>query len=132
MILLLYGGSTGNFCHDSTNELLTFCYRDPLNGFYCDGLWFNTAILTPCGPNNNFYSAAANGMGLVSEAIMVELGGINILSKFNHPLSFNLLSSGYQTRQEGEERLIHTLNNMLDIWPRNLNETGWMLHFTNR
>ena len=30
--------------------------------------------MTPCGPNNNFYSAAGIGMGLVTEAIMVELG----------------------------------------------------------
>ena len=30
--------------------------------------------MTPCGPNNNFYSAAGTGMGLVTEAIMVELG----------------------------------------------------------
>ena len=30
--------------------------------------------MTPCGPNNNFYSAAGSGMGLVTEAIMVELG----------------------------------------------------------
>ena len=30
--------------------------------------------LTPCGPGNNFYSAAGSGMGLVSEAIMTELG----------------------------------------------------------
>ena len=30
--------------------------------------------MTPCGPDNNFYSAAGAGMGLVTEAIMVELG----------------------------------------------------------
>ena len=30
--------------------------------------------MTPCGPNNNFYSSAGTGMGMVSEAIMVELG----------------------------------------------------------
>ena len=30
--------------------------------------------MTPCGPNNNFYSAAGTGMGLVTETIMVELG----------------------------------------------------------
>ena len=28
----------------------------------------------PCGANNNFYSSAGTGMGLVSEAIMTELG----------------------------------------------------------
>ena len=36
--------------------------------------------VTPCGPNNHFYSNAGNGMGLVSEAIMVELGKTNIKS----------------------------------------------------
>ena len=30
--------------------------------------------MTPCGPNNNFYSSAGTGMGMVTEAIMVELG----------------------------------------------------------
>ena len=44
-----------------------------MNGFYCDSLWI-ADILTPCGPNNNFYSAAGTGMGFVAEAIMVELG----------------------------------------------------------
>ena len=48
-------------------------FRDPGNGFWCDGLWFSD-YPTPCGPSNNFYSAAGTGMGLVSEAIMTELG----------------------------------------------------------
>ena len=32
----------------------------------------------PCGPNNNQYSSAGTGMGLVSEAIVVELGNYSI------------------------------------------------------
>ena len=46
--------------------------RDPQNGFWCDNLRLNN--LVPCGAQNNFYSAAGTGMGLVTEAIMVELG----------------------------------------------------------
>ena len=54
-------------------------FRDPLNGFYCDTLRFTSEILTPCGPNNNFYSAAGTGMGFISEAIMVELGTLFVI-----------------------------------------------------
>ena len=35
--------------------------------------------MVPCGPQNNFYSAAGTGMGLVTEAIMVELGQSKIM-----------------------------------------------------
>ena len=49
-------------------------YRDSLNGFWFDSLALDLDVMTPCGPDNNFYSAAGIGMGLVSEAIMVELG----------------------------------------------------------
>ena len=54
-------------------------YRVPLNGLYCDKLRFSVSW-TPCGPNNNQYSSAGTGMGLVSEAIMVELGKCNFSS----------------------------------------------------
>ena len=60
-------------------------FRDPGNGFWCDGLWFSGST-TPCGPNNNFYSAAGTGMGLLSEAIMTELGEIILLIIFNSSL----------------------------------------------
>merc|ERR1711971_1399479 len=86
-------------------------FRAPGNGFWCDGLWFSSDYPTPCGASNNFYSAAGTGMGLVSEAIMTELG--------------------YQTRQQAEERLVQSLNSLITDWPR---ETfrGFMVHFTNR
>ena len=48
-------------------------FRDPQNGFWCDSMWLSD-YQTPCGPSNNFYSSAGTGMGLVSEAIMTELG----------------------------------------------------------
>ena len=51
--------------------------RDPQNGFWCDNLFPND--LRPCGAQNNFYSAAGTGMGLVSEAIMVELGWMELI-----------------------------------------------------
>merc|ERR1719270_243140 len=56
------------------DDIVTFWrqFRDPQNGFWCDNLLPND--LRPCGAQNNFYSAAGTGMGLVSEAIMVELG----------------------------------------------------------
>ena len=47
-------------------------FRDPDNGFWCDTLRLENFI--PCGAQNNFYSSAGTGMGLVSETIMVELG----------------------------------------------------------
>ena len=49
-------------------------FRDPDNGFWCDTLRLDSDIMTPCGPNNNFYSSAGTGMGMVSETIMAELG----------------------------------------------------------
>ena len=49
-------------------------FRDPDNGFWCDTLRLDRDIMTPCGPNNNFYSSAGTGMGMVTETIMVELG----------------------------------------------------------
>ena len=48
-------------------------FRDPQNGFWCDSMWLSD-YQTPCGPSNNYYSSAGTGMGLVSEAIMTELG----------------------------------------------------------
>ena len=48
-------------------------FRDPQNGFWCDSMWLSD-YQTPCGASNNFYSSAGTGMGLVSEAIMTELG----------------------------------------------------------
>ena len=104
-------------------------FRDPGNGFWCDGLWFSQSSTTPCGPANNFYSAAGTGMGLVSEAIMTELGErIQSHSDLNCQ-SFSVV--GYQTRQEAEVRLVESLNSLLSDWPR---ETfrGFMVHFTNR
>jgi len=86
-------------------------YRDPENGFWCDSLWFSSGTQTPCGAQNNFYSSAGTGMGLVTEAIMVELG--------------------YQTREEAELRLIQTMTSLLTLWPRET-FTGFLVHFTNR
>ena len=48
-------------------------FRDQKNGFWCDSMWLSD-YQTPCGASNNFYSSAGTGMGLVSEAIMTELG----------------------------------------------------------
>jgi len=86
-------------------------FRDPDTGLWCDTLRFTSGTLTPCGPGNNFYSAAGSGMGLVSEAIMTELG--------------------YQTRQQAEERLVQSLTSLITDWPRET-FSGFMVHFTNR
>ena len=57
-------------------------FRDPLTGFWCDNLYFaahpDDPPTNPCGPEVNLYSAAGTGMGLVSEAIMAELGNHSI------------------------------------------------------
>lgn len=86
-------------------------FRDPLNGFWCDSLWFSTAERLSCGEGNNFYSSAGMGMGLVSEAIAAELG--------------------IQTREEGAERVRFTLEQVVSSWPREPDH-GFMQHFTNR
>ena len=50
-------------------HLLTWIFRDPLNGAWCDSLyhpdhpWLDPDVeefeeMTPCGPDNNFYSSA--------------------------------------------------------------------------
>ena len=53
-------------------------FRDPLTGFWCDNLYFADSPedppTNPCGPEVNVYSSAGTGMGLISEAIMTELG----------------------------------------------------------
>ena len=72
-MLFLSGNNSGKKMNEvKVNNI--FHFRDPDNGFWCDTLRLNEAVMTPCGPNNNFYSAAGTGMGLVTETIMVELG----------------------------------------------------------
>ena len=63
------------YINRTSPKRMIFC-RDPLNGLYCDKLRFSEFF--PCGPNNNQYSSAGTGMGLVSEAIVVELGNYSI------------------------------------------------------
>ena len=48
--------------------------RVACTGVWCDTLRFNQVPIVECGANNNFYSSAGTGMGLVSEAIATELG----------------------------------------------------------
>merc|ERR1712223_567862 len=90
-------------------------FRDPLNGAWCDNLYFPDVEefeeLTPCGEDNNFYSSAGMGMGLVSEAAAVELG--------------------IQTREDGEARVRQSLETVLSSWPRETTH-GFLQHFTTR
>ena len=126
-------------------------HRDPLNGAWCDNLYFpdveELEELTPCGEDNNFYSSAGEkcfsaskstfvesslhlwqgmGMGLVSEAAAVELG--------------------IQTREDGEARVRvsrsegspmfswqvrQSLETVLSSWPRETTH-GFLQHFTTR
>ena len=77
------GNNSGKDVISFSYSLLYFNFRDPENGFWCDTLRLNQAVMTPCGPNTNFYSAAGTGMGLVTEAIMVELGECHTLVTSN-------------------------------------------------
>jgi len=90
-------------------------FRDPLTGLWCDNLYFQAhpddPPTNPCGPDNDHYSSAGTGMGLVSEAVMAELG--------------------YQTKEQAETRVIKTLTKVLSKWPRE-NFSGFLVHFTNR
>ena len=63
-------------------------FRDPDTGFWCDTLRLENFV--PCGAQNNFYSSAGTGMGLVSEAIMVELGQSNIYFSCNENTGLRL------------------------------------------
>ena len=72
------GNNSGKDVISFSLSILYSNFRDPENGFWCDTLRLNQAVMTPCGPSNNFYSAAGTGMGLVTEAIMVELGKLKI------------------------------------------------------
>ena len=40
-------------------------------------------------------------------------------------------NAGHQTRQQGETRVLQSLNNLVTKWPRE-NFSGFMVHFTNR
>jgi len=84
-------------------------FRDPGTGFWCDTLRFQNFV--PCGPSNNFYSSAGTGMGLATEAVMTELG--------------------FSSREDAEARLVESMTNLLNDWPRESNR-GFMQHFTNR
>ena len=68
-------------------------------------------------------------MGLVSEAIMTELGERDRV----HDVSCDelLRSAGYQTRPEAEARLVQSLTALIADWPRET-FSGFMVHFTNR
>ena len=72
MCTLLGNGSTRQKIMDDIVGVWNL-FRDQGTGLWCDSLWF-ADYQTPCGPDNNFYSSAGTGMGLVSEAIMTELG----------------------------------------------------------
>ena len=68
-------------------------------------------------------------MGLVSEAIMTELG--ETVETIQFILTELLCSAGYQTRQQAEERLVQSLTSLITDWPRET-FSGFMVHFTNR
>ena len=40
-------------------------------------------------------------------------------------------NAGHQTRQQGETRVLQSLNNLVTKWPRET-FSGFMVHFTNR
>jgi len=119
--LLLLLSASGNGAPEVRQNILDDLYkvwrafRDPLNGAWCDNLYFPDVEefeeLTPCGEDNNFYSSAGMGMGLVSEAAAVELG--------------------IQTREDGEARVRQSLETVLSSWPRETTH-GFLQHFTTR
>mmetsp|Transcript_12012 Transcript_12012/g.18967 ORF Transcript_12012/g.18967 Transcript_12012/m.18967 type:complete len:504 (+) Transcript_12012:122-1633(+) len=93
------------------NEMFTFwdAFRDPLTGLYCDSLYFGDS--NSCGEDNNLYSSAATGMGLIADCVFAELG---------------LLS-----RSVANERALQTINSFIQSWPRE-NFSGFFVHFTSR
>eukprot|EP00933_Yihiella_yeosuensis_P069957 TRINITY_DN7715_c0_g1_i1.p1 TRINITY_DN7715_c0_g1~~TRINITY_DN7715_c0_g1_i1.p1 ORF type:complete len:546 (+),score=79.46 TRINITY_DN7715_c0_g1_i1:90-1727(+) len=83
-------------------------YRDARNGAYCDFLSLRDDIT--CSNANNFYSLAAVGMGLVTDAVFAELGFIS--------------------KSDGQARALQTIKMVRERWPKS--ESGWYQHFTNQ
>ena len=111
-ILLLVGSSSDQEILFADVFKVWSSFRDPDNGFWCDTLRFpQSGELVPCGSNNNFYSCAGTGMGLLSEAIFAELC--------------------YNTRDEAEARLVQSMTSLMNDCPRET-FSGFMVHFTNR
>ena len=117
-IILLAGnnlaGATAASREDILIDILSVWsqFRDPQTGFWFDTLHLpDTGDLVPCGDSNNFYSSAGTGIGLVSEAIMAELG--------------------YLGREETESHVVQSLTSLIMDWPKEP-FSGFMVHFSNR
>lgn len=82
-------------------------FRDPRNGLWCDTIYFENAVV--CGPGNEWYSSAGTGMGLISDAVMAELGFLD--------------------RQTAENRSLQTLTTIWNSWPRE-SFSGFYIHWT--
>ena len=94
-----------------------FQYRDSETGLFCDNLQVTRAGAAayfhspPCGDQNNLYSVAATGMGLIADCVAAELG---------------LLSGN-----EAQQRALQTITSLQTHWPRE-NHSGFYAHFTDR
>lgn len=82
-------------------------FRDPRNGLWCDSVSFSGPA---CGVDNDRYSSAGTGMGLVSEAVAVEVG-----------------SSDHAVARK---RVVETLKTVLAQWPAEPH-TGFRVHWTD-
>jgi len=87
-------------------------YRDPRNGMWCDNLAFTDSGV--CGDSGSwtydFYSAASNGWGMISDVIFTELGLL--------------------TYEEGRARAYETITNSIQFWPKD-STYGFFKHFSN-
>ena len=92
-------------------------FRDPLNGLFCDTLSLptspdaDTAAVVPCGPQNNRYSSAGTGMGLVAEAAFAEAGLLG--------------------RAEAQTRALQTITTLATRWPKEPFH-GMFIHWPTR
>eukprot|EP00930_Biecheleria_cincta_P050750 TRINITY_DN3592_c0_g1_i1.p1 TRINITY_DN3592_c0_g1~~TRINITY_DN3592_c0_g1_i1.p1 ORF type:complete len:583 (+),score=91.10 TRINITY_DN3592_c0_g1_i1:48-1796(+) len=84
-------------------------YRDEENGLYCDNVRLTDNQV--CGKDNNQYSLASVGMGLVMNCIFAEIG---LLPK-----------------KTAASQSLQTIVSVISKWPRT-QRTGFFLHFTNR
>ena len=98
---------------DIMNDTFTAwnAFRDPRNGLWCDTIYFSNDTLSDvCGSaTNDWYSSAGTGMGLITEAVMAELGFLD--------------------RQTASDRALQTLNTIWTSWPRE-NFHGFYVHWT--
>jgi hypothetical protein len=105
--MIAKGSTIDDMFRDQINFWLAF--RDDETGLFCDSLYFDDN--QGCGESNNRYSSASTGMGLIMDAVLVEL---------------NLMNT-----TDAENRAEQTFQSLFDMWPQE-SFHGFFVHWTDR